>query len=321
MIEAVPAIAKFPYQSFALRPADAAEARAIAMLQIAGDASWRARMIPWIEPPREMAGDLRRTTLDPRLTRVIERLRVRAATRDDDGALSRAIAAWSESPPEVFAAAENDAMECALRTERLLELDAPTIILDDELEALAHAIAGLRTAPAPAAVLPREEDEREWIDVPAAIVHRARYDLSLGLHSETVRVLEDLWPDAGVDLAAGLRDGEALVPFPALEAAHAAAQDEGVRILLAGLRFWLVDSEPAMLADAAVGLADRLRDVPIEVRAEVTRELDQDTSPDLLGGDFVASAEARLRVIAAEARSAASEGLIVLSEMSRDIAY
>ena len=57
------------------------------------------------------------------------------------------------------------------------------------------------------------------------------------------------------------------------------------------------------------------------MRAKVTRALDEDTHPDLVGGDFVASAEARLRRIGEDASAAAREGLVVLSEMSRSIDY
>jgi hypothetical protein len=325
MIEPVPSAAKSPYQAFALRSADANDARRIAMLHVAGDAAWRTAMVAWVASPRERLPDHHRlTALDPCLGRVVERLRAHALAAGEDGEpLALALAGWSDAAGEVFARAEDAAMSRALRTERLLELDVPAIILENELDALARAIAGLRVPPAPEPV-PHEEDVRELFDVPDAIVHHARYDLSLGLHSETLRVLEHVERKLGrdlADLAARLTGGDTLVPFPALDTAHQAAAADAERMLLARLRFWKLGPEPEELAEVATELADRLAKVTPAVRAKSTRELDVDTHRDLAGGDFVRSAEMHLRTIAQDAATASREGLVVLSEMSRSLAY
>ena len=92
MLEPVPSTAKYPYQAFALSSNDATEARRIAMLHVARDEGWRRALVVWFERPREMAPDLRRTQLDPRLGCVIERLRARAtAAGEDCRTLARAI--------------------------------------------------------------------------------------------------------------------------------------------------------------------------------------------------------------------------------------
>lgn len=321
MIEPIPSSAKYPYVAYALRPEDAAEARRVAALHVAGDAAWRATLVGWLARPREMRADLRRTPLDPRLARVVERLRARATAAGEDGdVLAQAIAGWSAAPRDVFAEAEDRAMNRALRTERLLELDAPAIIVDNEIAALARALAELDVPPAPEPV-PHEEDDHEVADVPDGIVHRAVLDLSLGLHSETLRVLEHVSRSVGRDLAAPLAGVEPLVPFPVLEAAHRAATEEGARMLLARLRFWQCGPAASEVAEVAGELAQRLDRVRKTTRARVTKELDGDTHADLAGGDYVASAVTRLRAIERDAREAASEGLVVLSEVSRSLGY
>jgi hypothetical protein len=117
-----------------------------------------------------------------------------------------------------------------------------------------------------------------------------------------------------------LASGEPLVPFVMLEARAKQARDEGERIVLDHLRFWKV-APASVLAEVAAELADRLAEIPARGRAKVTRDLDEDEAADLRGGDYVASAEARLREIAADAEAAERDGLVVLSEMSRDLAF
>lgn len=321
MLEPEPSVAKYPHQAFALTPADADEARRIAHLHLTDLEAARRELTLWFERAAPPPPDLRTTPLDPRLGRVIERLRAvtqsESAYADD---VARAIAAWDGRAREVNAVAENTVMNAALRTERLLELDAPAIILEGDLRALEAALPRLDTPVAPSHPNP-PDDSYEVLRLLDGIFRSARYDLSLGLHSQTLRVLEDeAEADFGADPVGDLMGGEPLVPF-ALLSARAEEASVGERITFDHLRFFRDGPDALRLAEVAEELADRLAGTTAAVRARVTEQLDDDVHRDLLGGDYVASAEARLRRMALDARAASKEGLQILSERSRNIAY
>lgn len=67
-------------------------------------------------------------------------------------------------------------------------------------------------------------------------------------------------------------------------------------------------------AQVASELSDRLATSTTAVRKKVTEQLDEDAPMVLRGDDYVAAAEARLRAMAADATSARSQGLVVVSE-------
>ena len=111
-----------------------------------------------------------------------------------------------------------------------------------------------------------------------------------------------------------------MLPFELLDRRAAGASD-GERMILSRLRFWKMGPDLATFEEVASELADRLAATTAAVRAKVTKELDEDAPPVLRGDDYVASAEARLRAMAADATSARSQGLVLVSEMSRSLAY
>jgi hypothetical protein len=322
MLERVPSSAKYPYRAFALAPPDAEEVRRLAHLVVAGEPQSRAEILAFFERAAPRTSDLRRTPLDPRLSQVIAKLRVIAEGPSESAEnVAIAIADFVDSPRDVFAEVELTAMNAALRSLRLIELDAPWIILDNDLQALARAISLLDTPPPPLPHPGPPDDSFEFLEVADVIVRHARFDLCLGLHSETLRVLERVAKKHfGPDVAAGLCGGEPLLPFELLDRRAAGASD-GERMILSRLRFWKMGPDLETFEEVASELADRLAATTAAVRAKVTKELDEDAPPVLRGDDYVASAAARLRAMAADATSARSQGLVLSSEMSRSLAY
>jgi hypothetical protein len=309
MLVPTPAAAKCPHQAFALTPPAVEEARRLARKVVDDGALAATPAIgAWLGSAAPARHD-RRTALDPRVAAAMARVASMTLPEGDAGTLREAaLAAWSPTPRDVWREAERSVVYCVLRLERLVALDAPSIIVESELAALQRAVPRLDGEARVLGAAP-EDDPGGLVELRYAIVHHARFDLSLGTHTETLRAVRGNERSAeGPALSAG----EPLVPSAALEARHDGA-DEHERRLLDNLRFWKIGS--AMdLAEVASELADGLAEIPARARAKAARALDKDEARSLRGGDYVAAAEARLREIADDARAAARDGLVVLSE-------
>ena len=235
--------------------------------------------------------------------------------------MTRAIAGFVATPRDVFADAEATAMSRALRSTRMLEIAAPTSILETELQLLGEAVAALDGEDPQPQHEGDADDPMDLPEVPNAIFRHARFDLSLGLHSETLRVLERVARKRfDRDPAAGLYGGEPMVRFEEIDRREASAS-AGERVILSPLRHWRRGPDLDTFISLASDLAHRLADTPTSVREKVMRELDEDAPPILRGDDYVASAEAHLRAIATDAASAERQGLVLLSENSRSLSY
>lgn len=317
MLEAAPRAAKFPHQAFALAPEAVAEAERLAR-RVAEEGALAASPAigAWLSSAPPISHD-RRTSLDPRIDGLVVRLRAAKLWEETAEKRDQAIAAWSAAPRDVWRTPERTAAHRVLRALRLIELDAPAIILEAELDGLAAAIAAL-DGPPPSVWSGPEEDPGPIVELRHAVPRHARHDLSFGTHTETFRALQTKKRFAE-EPQHELSSGEPLVPFATLEARAKIAGD-GERFVLDNLRFWKV-APASVLAEVATELADRLAEIPARARGKANRDLDVDEAADLRGGDYVVSAEARLREIAADAAEAEREGLQVVSEMSRDPAF
>lgn len=284
--------------AFALRPSARDEALRLAeRVAHEGPRAASAAVGAWLGAAPPVSHD-RETPLDPRVDGVLGSLRALPLDPEIAARRDAVLGRWDPRPRSVWASAEASLVNAAIRLARLLELEAPALIVERELDALERQLSAL-DGPPPAAWAGPDTDPGPFVELPHAIALHAQADLSLG-------------PLACV-LSSLRRAHDVLAPGAPLLKGEAGPGDEGE--VLARLLPWRV-ARPSALADAAASLADALSAVGAAPRAKTTESFDRRAPPPLRGDDYVAATEARLREIAADAAQAEREGLTLFSAVA-----
>lgn len=284
--------------AFALRPSARDEALQLAeRVAREGPRAASAAVGAWLGAAPRVSHD-RETPLDPRVDAVLRSLRALPLHPEIAARRDAVLGTWDPRSRPVWRGAEASLMNAAIRLSRLLELQAPALIVERELDALERELSAL-DGPPPAAWAGPDTDPGPFVELPHAIALHAQADLSLGPLACVLRSLR--------------RAHDGLAPGEPLAKAEARDGEEGE--VLARLLSWRV-ARPEALAGAATALAGALSAVGAGPRARTTKAFDRRAPPALRGDDYVAATEARLREIAADAAQAEREGLTLFSAVA-----
>ena len=347
MLLPLPESAKYVHDAHALAPADVDSLVAAGRVALGGDRTGAAARVAAVGRSRARALRDEATPLD---VAVVTRVRARLlgllgrspslARRSELGAT---LATLSLAAHEVSARAEQHLASRALRLERLVEIDAPQMILDAEVNYLLEALLALdrldhgeRTAARDAI-----EDGEAHVSVQDAIVLCARRTMSLGLHSRTYdAVMDFLEPKpkrrARPPFLWELAPGEPMLPLPDLSEPPAAlferavlargVWDEAVERQtleeeLRAFREWRRCDEPGALAALLREACNALAGITTRERRRLSRDIPCAFEDLVPCDDFVSVLAGVLDACARSADLADREGLVLLSRVDRSLAW
>lgn len=345
MLLPLPDGAKYLHDAHALAAADVDVLVSAGRDALAGDHARAGARVADLGGTRERSMRDEPTALDvPVVKKLRERLLAVLAgpaplTRRAD--LGAAVGALSLRAREVSAPAERHLVSRTLRLERLLEVDAPALVVDVEVGYVLDAIDALDRFDHDARAAARDGlEDGAHVSVEDAIVARARHDMSLGAHSQTYDAVVDFLEPKPKRLRPPflweLAPGEPMLALPDLAEPPAAlferavlargVWDEAVERQaleddLRAYREWRRCDEPGALAgllrdarEALAGLTARERR---RISAEVRGAFDELVPCD----DFVSVLADVLDGCARRADAAGTEGLVVLARVSRSLAW
>lgn len=334
MLRLQPAVARYTHEAHAITRAalEALEAAGALILKEAyGEASALLSRIP------SRAARDSTTPLDVVAATACRARAIDALNRTSHAAAIADLEALSLAPRDVSEWAETVFVRRTMRLQRLLQLEAPELIVESELELLRQAMRRLDT------LVPNERDEEGDRFLPDEEIVRLtdpRFDLSLGPWTAVLDAVAEFHREARpADGSEVLALGRPLLaidfanPPPAL--LERALRERGLydadeeRALVYGapwgpwLEWSVLDGADGLedVRDTLRALAGDLRDVPAAFRDELVSSIECDHAPFVTCDDWIPALEARLSQLEHDVVAASEAGLVVLSVVRRDVSY
>ena len=307
MLKAQPAAARYVHEAHAITRAQLEALEAAGALAVAGEHEGARSLLAKMETH---ASPDRVTPLDVVVVSEARTLAKDALTGTSFAHAIPALESLSLVPRDVSERAEMRFVGRALRLKTLLRVDAPSIIIENELALLQAAMLRLDSLQSSA----DPDDDPFLPDDEIGRFSDARFALSLGAFAGVI--------DAVADFHREERPADGSEVF-ALGGPLLESLDEGVEAHRMW-RDWMVMEGLEGLDNVreTIGvLRADLLEVPLEMREQLVDSTDCALAPLVTCEDWIPELDARLVALEDDLASALQEGLVIVSRVKRDLAY